>query len=81
MPVFCEQYHKEDFNNLYHKFVGTNIVLMLPKLLMFIPVLLFISLLCFAMSAPPSTRPVSTQVMAGISLKEVARLEMVFTHD
>lgn len=77
-------HHKDETQSSKHR-RWTNIVSMLPKLLMFIPVLLCVSLLCFAMSAHPAgatSRPVSKQVIAGISLKEIARLqgELVFTH-
>jgi hypothetical protein len=52
----------------------------LPHLLTFTPILVYLGLLCFAISIRPTRtstalRPVAGRPISGISLKEIARLQ------
>ena len=57
-----------------------HIIPMLPHLLMFTPIVVYLGLLCFAISIRPTRtgtalRPVAERPISGISLKEIAGLQ------
>ena len=65
-----------------------HIVPTFPHLLMFTPIVVYLGLLCFAISIRPTRtstalRPVAERPISGISLKEIARLrdEWVLTQN